>query len=291
MCDEQIGDKLPISEFKMEEMVSHPSIVMVAKRGSGKSWVTKAMIHQYQDIPVGVIIAPTERQNCFFANIFPNSYIYYAYESSVINTLLIRQKMIIKKRREKRKKGKTIDCRAIVVMDDCLASKGSWAKDQPIMELLFNGRHVEIMYILTMQYPLGLGPELRSNFDYVFLLAEDSASNLKRLHEHYASMFPDLQTFRQVFKQLTRNYGAMVIKNRGARESILDKIAFYRAPNLDDEKLRFGCKQFNKYHDKNYDRSWESKELERDYDEYLLEKRKSKSQIKVHKIFNEVKQK
>ena len=36
-------------------------------------------------------------------------------------------------------------------MDDCLASKGSWMRDQPISTLMFNGRHYEIMYILTMQ--------------------------------------------------------------------------------------------------------------------------------------------
>ena len=33
-------------------------------------------------------------------------------------------------------------------MDDCLSKRGTWMKDQPITELLFNGRHYEIMYIL-----------------------------------------------------------------------------------------------------------------------------------------------
>ena len=111
------------------------------------------------------------------------------------------QKLILKKSREKKMIGKFIDPRAIVVMDDCLASKGTWAKDPLVSELLFNGRHRHITYILTMQYPLGITPELRSNFDYVFLLAEDVTSNLKRIYEHYAGMFPDFNSFRQVFRE------------------------------------------------------------------------------------------
>ena len=32
-----------------------------------------------------------------------------------------------------------------------------------------------------MQYAVGIPPEMRSNFDYIFLLAEDFISNRKRL--------------------------------------------------------------------------------------------------------------
>ena len=35
------GDKLPIQEFKLSEMCINPSIIMIAKRASGKSWITK----------------------------------------------------------------------------------------------------------------------------------------------------------------------------------------------------------------------------------------------------------
>ena len=86
--------------------------------------------------------------------------------------------------------GKIIDPRTYIVMDDCLSSKGSWMRDKPILELLFNGRHYEIMYILTMQFPLGIPPDLRVNFDYIFLMAEDTLSNLKRIFDHYAGCFP-----------------------------------------------------------------------------------------------------
>lgn len=282
-----IGDKLPIRQFTLDEMVINPSIIMLAKRGSGKSWITKAIIHKCSDIPVGIVISPTEKDNPFFSDFFPNTFIFYKYESKILRKLLIRQKMILKKAREKKLQGKYIDPRAIVVMDDCLASKGIWAKDPLVSELLFNGRHRQITYILTMQYPLGISPELRSNFDYVFLLAEDTTSNLKRIYEHYAGMFPDFNSFRQVFRQLTEDFGAMVIKNRGSRTNLFDKIAFYKAPDLKTEPFEFGCEQFKTYHVKNYKKDWEEKAFQLDYEEFILDKKKSKSRIDVKKVFKD----
>lgn len=282
------GNKLPISEFSMDDMCINPSIVMIAKRGSGKSWVTRAVLQKFKDVPVGLILSPTEQDNPFYSGFFPDSYIFYEYKSSILQKLLYRQRLMIKKAKEKKDEGKYIDPRAIIVMDDCLASKGSWAKDPPIHDLLFNGRHRQIMYILTMQFPLGIKPELRSNFDYIFLLADDQVSNLKRIYEHYAGMFPDFFSFRQVFKQLTDDFGAMVIKNRGARDSLFDKIAFYRAPDLSGVKMEFGCRQFRKYNTRNYDKDWEEKKFAVNYDDLLLNKNK-KDKISVKKVFNDEK--
>lgn len=281
----QTGDKLPIKEFTLEEMCENPSIIMVAKRGSGKSWITKAIIYKFADIPIGAIISPTEKDSPFFSDFFPNTFIYYKYDSKILKKILFRQKIILKKAREKKLEGKYIDPRALVVMDDCLASKGSWAKDPLVYELLFNGRHRRITYILTMQFPLGITPDLRSNFDYVFLLAEDILSNLKRIYEHYAGMFPDFNSFREVFRQLTEDFGAMVIKNRGARVDLHDKIAFYKAPNLKNVNLKFGCKQFRTYHKKNYNEEWDNEAFKLDYEEFLLDKKRSRSKINVKKVF------
>jgi hypothetical protein len=284
---EGFDDKLPIQEFAMEEMVINPSILMIAKRGSGKSWITKAILNKMSCIPVGLIISPTEKDNPFFSEFFPDTYIFYKYESKILRKLLIRQKLILKKAREKEALGKYIDPRAILVMDDCLASKAVWAKDPYVSELLFNGRHRQITYILTMQYPLGISPELRTNFDYVFLLAEDITSNLKRIYEHYAGMFPDFNSFRQVFSQLTDDYGAMVIKNRGSRLNLFDKIAFYKAPDLKKNDITFGCKQFIKFHKKNYNKEWEDDAFKLDMKDFLEEKKKSKSKISVKKVFKD----
>jgi hypothetical protein len=275
--------KLPINEFKLESMCENPSIVMIAKRGSGKSVVCRAILNHFKNIPVGMIIAPTDRMNCFYGNFFPDSYVHYTYKSTIIEKLLYRQTQIIEKRKKRERKGKKLDSRAFIVMDDCLSKKGTWMKDQPITELLYNGRHYELMYILTMQYPLGITPELRGNFDYIFLLAEDFVSNLKRIYDHYAGMFPDFTSFRQTFVQLTADFGCMVISNRGARASFLEKIFWYRAP-YGEGKLDIGCNQFRKFHENNYNPSWRDKKHGLDINEFCNRRRKDKSELQIEMV-------
>jgi len=276
--------KMPIEEFKLEDMCENPSIVMIAKRGSGKSWVCRAILNYYKNIPVGLVIAPTDRMNCFYGNFVPDSYIHYAYKSEIIEKLLRRQELIIEKLREKIIKGKKIDPRAFIVMDDCLSKKGTWMRDQPISTLLFDGRHYKLMYILTMQYPLGITPELRSNFDYIFLLAEDFITNLKRIYDNYAGMFPSFNAFKNVFAQLTENFNCMVIANRGARKSFSEKIFWYKAPMLKDEEITIGCRQYRKYHEKYYNKNWRYKHPGFDVTKYCQDKKNNKSSFKVEKI-------
>lgn len=278
VCD---GNSLPIQEFKLEWMVPNPSICMIAKRGSGKSWICKSILKHFSNIPGGVIIAPTDKMNCFYGKFFPDTYIHYEYTTDIIEKILHRQEKIIQKCKEKFNKGKKCDPRAFLIMDDCLSSKGSWMKDQPIMKLFFDGRHYQIMYIMTMQFPLGIKPELRCNFDYIFLLAEDFYSQQKRLYDHYAGMFPNFNAFRQVFVEITSDWGSMVIVNRGARKTFLEKVFWYKAD--DNEDIDIGCKQFNKYHKDNYDENWRTRDKVFDIEEYVQTKNKSKLNVTKQK--------
>lgn len=284
------SDRLPINSFTLDMFVSDPAIAMVAKRGSGKSWVVRAILNYFHDIPVGLIISPTDRMSVFYGTFYPDSYVHYSYKSEIIERVMARQQAIQDKEKEKLALGKRIDPRCFVVMDDCLGQKGKWANDPAIKELMMNGRHYRIMYILTMQFPLGISPELRSNFDYVFLLGEDQISNIKRIYDHYAGMFPTFDSFRQVFEQLTRDFGSMVVVNRGVRENLFQKIFYYKAPALTNLKTAFGCAQFRDYHKNNYDSNWKKKSRGMNIEEYLLNKKKNKSAVVVDKVDTHKKQ-
>lgn len=119
-------------------------------------------------------------------------------------------------------------CAGCVILDDCLASNGNWMDDPPLLELFYNGRHYRTTFIISMQFPLGIKPELRCNFDYIFLLSEDFYSNQKRIYDHYAGMFPSFDMFRTVLLQLTNNFGSMVI-NRGPKKDLTNKVFYYKA--------------------------------------------------------------
>ena len=272
--------KIPIELFNFDMFLPNPSIVMIAKRGSGKSWIVRAILEYLKTIPVGCIISPSDLGNPFYGSFFPESYIHYEFKPEIIKKILDRQRII----KKKIKQGRNIDPRCYIIMDDCLASKGSWVKDADLRHIFFNGRHEAITYILTMQFSLGITPELRSNFDYIFLLADDFMSNVKRLYDHYAGMFPSFDSFKQVFTQLTADHGAMVIVNRGAKKDFAEKIFWYKAPNLETIKESFGHKQFRTFHNKNFNENWQDSKEGINADEYMLRKKKEKGRIIIDKV-------
>lgn len=273
------GASLPIREFEMKTFCKDPTICMIAKRGSGKSVVCRAILGHFDHLPGGVIISPTDEMTSFYGNFFPETYIYYTYKSSILVNLFERQKIMIEKCKKYHAKRKKVNPQVFLLMDDCLA-EGAWKKDEQIAKIFYNGRHYRIMFILTMQFPLGIGPQLRCNIDYVFLLFDDFMTNQKKLFDHYAGMFPTFNFFRQVFVQLTDDYGCMVIVNRGANRNLTDKIFYYKAPM--DGINSIGCKQFKQYHEYNFDSHYN--EAKEKFDINMYEPKTNKPSISVKKM-------
>ena len=230
----QIGQKsdvLSIHKFDLSTFCSNPSICMIGKRGSGKTVLIKELLtHMYKHkmIDECIIISPTERMSMQYGNIADK--IYYSYNDKIVEELLEIQRHRIDEAKQTGKKPKKV----VIVLDDCLAQKGNWVRSQATQELLFNSRHYHITIILTMQFPLGMTPELRSNFDYIFLAHDDFISNIKRIYDHYAGMFPTFDSFRQVFAQITDDHGFMTITNRGASNTLFDKVKWYKSANAQE---------------------------------------------------------
>ena len=148
------GKTFSLREFKMKWLLPNPSIAIIAKRGSGKTWVCRDILRHLSDvhkIPGGLIISKTERATPFYADFFPDTFIHYAYSTDLLDRVFYRQQMLSDKLQEKTKIGKKINPKIFLVMDDCLGSKLDWLKDKPIAELFYNGRNWYITYIITMQ--------------------------------------------------------------------------------------------------------------------------------------------
>jgi len=276
------GHSLKIKRFDIKSMPDNVTIAMIAKRASGKSYLTKEILFHKRDIPTTIAISKTEKLNKFYADFIPDVYIYDEYNNSILNRVYKRQSLINEDNDKKKKEGKKLkDSRTMLIMDDCMSSKGTWVKEQPISELFFNGRHHNLSFILTMQFPLGIPPEMRSNFDYIFLLADDFISNRRRLYDHYAGMFPDFSTFQQVFLDLTENYGCMVINNRVHSKDITEKVFWYKAKET--PRFTMGSKIYKKYHSKKYDKEW-NKKIEVFDPSIMISKKKNDSKIIIEKI-------
>lgn len=228
--------------FKPDENKG-PVIVLIGRRDTGKSFLVRDLLFYHQDIPIGTVISGTEAGNGFYGEHVPKLFIHEEYSSILIENILRRQKAVLKQvKKETETYGKSkIDPRAFAILDDCLYDQ-SWTRDKLMRLLFMNGRHWKIMLIITMQYPLGIPPNLRTNIDYVFILREPYMTNRKRIWENYASMFPTLESFSAVMDQTTENYECLVINNNSKSNKLNDQIFWYKAANHPDFKL--GAKEF-----------------------------------------------
>jgi hypothetical protein len=275
------GSHLQIKKFSIQDMADHCTICMIAKRASGKSYLTREIMYHKRSLPSAIAVSRTEKLNKFYADFIPESFIYNEYTSDILSRIYERQGMMNEDNKRRTNNGKREkDDRLMLIMDDCMSSKGTWLKDPNILELFFNGRHHHLSFILTMQFSLGIPPELRSNFDYIFLLAEDITSNRKRLYDHYAGMFPTFDIFQQVFDELTEDYGCMVINNRIHSKNIADKVFWYKAKDIPPFKI--GSPKFLKFHKTSYDEEWNDKK--KDIDLFSLTNKRNSVKLIVDKV-------
>ena len=220
-----------------------PVVVLIGKRDTGKSFLVRDLLHYQQDIPIGTVISGTEEGNGFYGKMVPKLFIHNEYNTAIIENILKRQRTVLKQIKKEMEsfKRSTIDPRAFVILDDCLYDN-TWSRDKMMRLLFMNGRHWKIMLVITMQYPLGIPPTLRTNIDYVFILRENYIANRKRIYENYAGMFPTFESFCQVMDQCTENYECLVINNNSKSNKLHDQVFWYKADNHGD--FRLGSKEF-----------------------------------------------
>ena len=240
-----------IKKFDIRSIDNDKVVVFIGKRDTGKSILVRDLLYYNKNIPVGTVISGTEGANSFYSKMMPSIFIHNEYKSEIVSNVLKRQKKIINKiKSEVSERGTSnIDPRFFLILDDCLYDK-SWVSSKSIRSVFMNGRHYKIMFIITMQYALGIPPSLRTNIDYVFILRENYVSNRKRLYEQFARMFPTFDMFCQVMDQCTENYECIVINNNAKSNKLEDQIFWYKADMHED--FRIGDQRFWKYHCDNY---------------------------------------
>ncbi len=230
--------KINLKPFPIHEVEHNSVCVFVGKRRSGKSYLLRNLMYNHRNLPVGTCISGTESANPFFGHFLPKPFIHFRMNPIIISNVMQRQKKIKKiynKEKDPEIK-RRMDTRAFLILDDCLYDK-TWTRDESIREIFMNGRHFDLMFMVTMQYPLGIPPELRTNVDYTFIFREPSISNRKRIYENYASCIPTFQLFNQIMDECTENYECVVIKTLATTNKLEDQVFWYKAPAVEDFKV------------------------------------------------------
>jgi hypothetical protein len=240
-----------IKKFDMKRIPQDAVVIFIGRRRTGKSTLVRDLLFHHQDMPLGTVISGTEESNSFYGKMIPPLFIHGKFEPVILSNFVKRQKMIMSRIQDDLKKGvkSRADPRSFMILDDCMYDD-SWTHDKNIRYLFMNGRWLKVFFLITMQYPLGIQPALRTNVDYVFILREPYASNRKRIFENYGSAFPSLEFFCQVMDQCTTNYECLVIDNTSQSNKLEDCIFWYKAEMHPD--FRIGAPEIWQFNDAHY---------------------------------------
>ncbi len=222
--------KLELKKFDPSKIASDSVLIFLGKRHTGKSWTLRDILNYHRDIPVGVVVSPTEAANGFFEKFIPKMLIYDEPTEATIEKFLDRQTKISSERKREIKKfgNSQIDARAFLILDDCMYDK-RWINNRNIHKIFMNGRHYKIFFLITLQHALGLPPVLRNNIDYIFIFRNNIRREREKIYHHYAGMFPTFEAFEQVMMQTTENFECLVIDNKTQSNKLEDQVFWYKA--------------------------------------------------------------
>lgn len=215
---------MDIMEFHLDQMVEYPHILIIGKNDDSRNTIINSVLDYYiQKYNTKIsVICPADKINPYYITHYENTEIHCGLQEEYVKKFLHQAMLAMST-------GSEIN--AMFIFNDCIDTSEFW-NNKTIDEILMNGRHYKIPYIITMERATNIPPAVRMNFDYVFVLPDDSVVNRRKIWNNYGLMIPTFGSFENIFNQCTRDNHTMVINNRIPFEKINYSIYWYRARNI-----------------------------------------------------------
>lgn len=224
---------IDIRYFNPKQMKDGAVILVIGRRGTGKSTLIADLMSYKRDIKRGVCVSATEKQNGFYKQHVPPCFVFDEYEDGILESLFEMQSKV---------KGITGNVEpAFCILDDVLYDR-AFVKSKQARKLFMNGRHDKIFCIVACQYITDLPPSLRSQIDYVIALRDPIRANRERLYNLFAGQFPTFEAFDHVFQACTSGHEALVLDQNSLSYDLGDSVFFYLStPGL---QYRIGAEEY-----------------------------------------------
>jgi len=214
---------MEIEPFDVDSIPANCRILLVGKTGAGKSTKMAWIMRTWgKKIRKGLVMSGSA---CNDYTYVPAAYRHRGYDAELIHKIRVEQDS----RATQKEFDPTMDNSLWLILDDLSGDK-TVMSDKSLKELFSMGRHGEISTVVMCQYLMDLPKALRTNVDYIILLADKSPSNRKALKEQFVSCVSQ-STFGRIMDSCTQNKGALVINNRTDSNSPQDVFSHLRIPD------------------------------------------------------------
>lgn len=226
--------KLRVKKFEPDTMKPHRLILIVGKRGTGKSILQRDLMYFLKDkVDFAMAMSPTEESLDMFRQHMHESWLYNNFSGGKLDAMLNVQRDLAKQKKQKS---------ILLMLDDCCYDK-KIMKGETMRYIHCNGRHVNLTFCNAVQYCMDLTPDLRSQIDYIFCMRENIISNRMKLWKYFFGMFEKYEDFSKVMDKCTANYSSLVMDNTIGSNNVEDSVFWYRA-SIDLPQFRVGSDAF-----------------------------------------------
>jgi hypothetical protein len=242
MSRQQIVD---IKPFAYDNFPPNGFVLILGKRGTGKSTWTKYICSKLDDCQQGIVIVMggSGRVREAWSECVPPLYVVPP-SIDYLERLRKEREKVIKKYASMGKKV-PVHMHVTIIIDDVSADK-NFMKSAILAWLASNGRHLELTVILLAQYVFQVPAEIRTQFDLVYVLSTSNRRAIQTLHSEYVG-HTDIRVFRPVLSAMTENKGALIIDNRSSTASISDTCFYGKIKPWPQPKVTLGNPLLWKY--------------------------------------------
>lgn len=234
--------QLNLKPYDLKNIKDDYTVLIVGRRGSGKSTILRNIMYSKRHIPMGLACSGTEEGNGFFSDFLPSTFVYKGYNSGAVQRLIERQQSYPKESKP------NVFC----VLDDCMFEPGV-LKRVEMRDMFMNGRHYNAFFCTTCQFMMDVPTYARGNVDVIFVCRETQIGNRKRLWEQYFGQIP-FPAFCKLLDATTQDYEVLVLDNR-VQTNKPEEMYFYFKARTDIPPFRVGSKAFWRFHEEQEERA------------------------------------
>lgn len=214
--DEEKNDsirKMDVSKIAIEN--PYATIGIIGDRKTGKTTIIHELCDGYHKYNRNVVlVSGSAQQQGSFNGIIPNVLIYENYDPKVVAKMISKQGVLCKEYKD----NPYVKKQGLVILDDITGTEAIWKKDKTFTYIMTQGRHAFMGFVISVQFPREIPPDIRSNFEYVIVTNLSTEAKQKFFYDNYLDhrYFPTMEKFLEVYRAITKEpYKFMIIRMKG----------------------------------------------------------------------------
>lgn len=233
---------LPVYDVA-KQMPLDALVLVVGKRRFGKTIFIRDMLSKmWRYFPRGGYVFTATKHNGFWQQHFPDSRIYGGtnIDWEVVEQIQDEQK---RKREERAQTGEAKLNYVPIVFDDVISSRHDMRYVERFLQLVFNGRHYDLLIMIAAQDIKGVPPDVRQNADLVALTYQVQARQMETIQKDFAD-FPELKKSFPTFLQSHTHDFQMLLIDQATAKTNAEEVFFTAKADPEPKPFKIGDYMF-----------------------------------------------